>query len=484
MTTKLLLKVSLLSLIFCVNGQFKHFPVQAGRPDSPSNVRQQQQPARPRPVPVQVDEQENEVIPAPLNRNRGRGRARGTQNTAQETPQRAQRVQEPSQRAQRIQESSQRAQRVQETPQRPLRGRVPERIREVQQTTNLRVETSRVPERRPDPRSNQANIPAPAVETKQRQRIRIRPKPTEAPQAAPPSTPRARQRTQEPQPAVSVTTQKPTPVTTNDASKQTFGQSLSGIFDPSQLTVFGDNRVSPVRQETPQQQFRMPEIPKIRTLTGPKIVSRPAPAAAVDIRQDIDQGFLPVQELVREEPARAVPVSAPQKPVQQVQPFTHFQQQPAQPRPIPFQTQPQPAVPQQLNRQLQPDVPQQLNRQPQPSVPQQQPQPSFATQQLSRQPQPAVPQQLSRLPQPAVPQQLTRQQAQPEIRQPQPIPFQTRPKTPRQLVPQRQKFQPAPSSAPQQQASSDFFKDSLFSQPIEIPSNANGASFSYEAILG
>mgnify|MGYP007048342655 CR=1 FL=1 len=301
-----------------------------------------------------------------------------------------------------------------------------------------------------------------------------------------------------------MTTPRPTPVSSNDASKQTFGQSLSGIFDPSQLTVFGENRVSPV---TPQQQFRMPEIPKIRTLTGPKIVSRPAPASAA-IRQDIDQGFLPVQELVREEPARAVPVSAPQKPVQQVQPFTHFQQQPAQPRPIPFQTQPQPAVPQKLNRQPQPAVPQQLsrqpqpavpqqlsrqpqpavpqqlNRQPQPSMPQQQPQPSFAPQQLSRQPQSAVPQQLSRLPQPAVPQQLTRQQAQPEIRQPQPIPFQTRPKTPRQLVPQRQQSQPDASSPPQQQASSDFFKNTLFSQPFEIPSNANGASFSYEAILG
>ena len=147
MTTKLLLKVSLLSLIFCVNGQFKHFPVQAGRPDSPTNVRQQQQPARPRPVPVQVDQQENEVIPAPVNRNRGRGRARGTQNTVQETPQRpqrvqespqrAQRVQEAPQRAQRVQEAPQRAQRVQETPQRP-RGRVPERNREAQQTNNLR----------------------------------------------------------------------------------------------------------------------------------------------------------------------------------------------------------------------------------------------------------------------------------------------------------------------------------------------------------
>merc|ERR1711862_466955 len=158
------------------------------------------------------------------------------------------------------------------------------------------------------------------------------------------------------------------------------------------------------------------------------------------------------------EPARAVPVSAPQKPVQQVQPFTHFQQQqPAQPRPIPFQTQPQPAVPQPP------------------------PQPSFTPQQLNRQPQPAVPQQLNRQPQPSVPQQLNRLLPQPEIRQPQPIPFQTRPKTPRQLVPQRQPSQAKPA---QQQASSDFFKDSLFSQPIEIPSNSNGASFSYEAILG
>ena len=130
MTTKLLLKVSLLSLIFCVNGQFKHFPVQAGRPDSPTNVRQQQetpqrpqrvQPSRPRPAPALVDVEENEVIPPPVNRNRGRGRSRGAQNTVQ-----------------RVQETPQRPQRVQETPQRPQRGRVPERSREVPQTTNLR----------------------------------------------------------------------------------------------------------------------------------------------------------------------------------------------------------------------------------------------------------------------------------------------------------------------------------------------------------
>merc|ERR1712045_161028 len=82
---------------------------------------------------------------------------------------------------------------------------------------------------------------------------------------------------------------------------------------------------------------------------------------------------------------------------------------------------------------------------------------------LNRQPQPAVPQQLNRQPQPSVPQQLNRLQPQPEIRKPQPIPFQTRPKTPRQLVPQRQTSQPQPA---QQQASSDFFKDTLFSQPI------------------
>ena len=137
MTTKLLLKVSLLSLIFCVNGQFKHFPVQAGRPDSPTNVRQQP-PARPRPAPELVDVEENEVIPPPVNRNRGRGRSRGAQNTVQrvqETSKRPQRVQETPQRPQRVQETPQ---RVQESPQRPQRGRVPERSREVAQTTNLR----------------------------------------------------------------------------------------------------------------------------------------------------------------------------------------------------------------------------------------------------------------------------------------------------------------------------------------------------------
>ena len=138
MTTKLLLKVSLFSLIFCVNGQFKHFPVQAGRPDSPTNVRQQQQPGRPRPgPPVLGDVEENEVIPPPVSRNRGRGRSRGAQNAVQETPQRPQRVQETPQRPQRVQETPQRPQRVQETPQRPQRGRIPERSREVPQT-NLR----------------------------------------------------------------------------------------------------------------------------------------------------------------------------------------------------------------------------------------------------------------------------------------------------------------------------------------------------------
>ena len=354
------------------------------------------------------------------------------------------------------------------------------------------------------------------MEQKQRQRIRIRPKPTEAPQAAPPSTPRTRVRTPEPRtPDVPVTTpspRRPTPVTTqrptlsssDAASKQTFGQSLSGIFDPAQLTVFGDNRVSLVRQETPQQQFRMPDIPKVRTLAGPKIVSRPVEIS--DVSQDIDQQrFLPVQELVREEPRPAA-----QKPVQQVQPFTHFQAQQqqtaTQPRPLPFQAQPaipqpQPAVPQQpqvLNRQPQPAVPQPAVPQPQqisrsqPAIPQpqqiiRQSQPAVPQpQQIPRQPKPALPQpqpsftaqQFNRQqPQPAVPQPQLNRQPQPEIRQPQPIPFQTRPATPRQLA------LPQPST-PQQQASSDFFKDTLFSQPIEIPSNAGGASFSYEAILG
>ena len=196
--------------------------------------------------------------------------------------------------------------------------------------------------------------------------------------------------------------------------------------------------------------FRMPDIPKLRTLTGPKVVSSNRKSvASSDIRQDNDPGFLAVQELVREE-SPVTAGSAPQHPVQQVQPFTHFQ---AQPGPSSFQ--PQPAVPQ-----PQPAVPQ-----PQPAVPQRT-QPSFSPQPLNRQP-------------PV--------ERQPDIRQPQPIPFQTRPApgprpaAPRQLVlPARQQ----PSPLLEQQAASDFFKDTLFTQPIEIPTNDGGASFSYEAILG
>merc|ERR1712241_877514 len=115
--------------------------------------------------------------------------------------------------------------------------------------------------------------------------------------------------------------------------KQTLGQSLSGIFDPSQLTVFSE---APVREEprfisqdTPQQQFSMPVIPKMRILPAPKIVSAAKPdEGASDIKQEVDQRFLPVQELVREEQQQVLPLNIESRP-----------QQP-NPRPIPFKKQP------------------------------------------------------------------------------------------------------------------------------------------------
>ena len=107
----------------------------------------------------------------------------------------------------------------------------------------------RVPERRPDPRRGES----PAAETKQRQRIRIRPKPT-SPSPAPAIT---RARTPEPVRTVT-TTRRPPPASDNEV-KQTFGQSLSGIFDPSQLTVFGDTRLTPAREE-PRVQIAQPQF--------------------------------------------------------------------------------------------------------------------------------------------------------------------------------------------------------------------------------
>merc|ERR1712079_204357 len=133
---------------------------------------------------------------------------------------------------------------------------------------------------------------------------------------------------------------------------------------------------------------------------------------------------------VKEEQQQVLPLNIESRPQQTPQPFTAFQAQPQQPnpRPIPFKTQP-------------------------------------AIQQPS-----SMPQQVIR-PQPPV-------QRQPEIRPPQPIPFQTRP------APATPAARPAAAQPPQ--TSTDLFQDrpSLFSQPIDIPTNAGGASFSYEAILG
>ena len=296
------------------------------------------------------------------------------------------------------------------------------------------------------------------VTTTQRTRIRIRPKAPAVTESTPTTRPRQRNET----PTVKttrpseITTMKPlepkkavprnrVPPTIQEEPKQTLGQSLSGIFDPSQLTVFSE---APVREEprfisqdTPQQQFSMPVIPKMRILPAPKIVSAAKPdEGASDIKQEVDQRFLRVQELVREEPQQVLPLNIESRPQQPPQPFTAFQAQPQQPnpRPIPFKT--QPAI-----------------QQPS-SIPQQSPAPAPLPQQVIR-PQPPV-------------------QRQPEIRPPQPIPFQTRP------APATPAARPAAAQPPQ--TSTDLFQDrpSLFSQPIDIPTNAGGASFSYEAILG
>ena len=96
MTLKLLLEIAFFSVILSVNGQFQHFPVQSGRPDS-QNVRPQysrtvsrpKPPSPPPPPPPpaasfvadQFNEVEREVPSTPVNRNRGRGRTRGSQST-------------------------------------------------------------------------------------------------------------------------------------------------------------------------------------------------------------------------------------------------------------------------------------------------------------------------------------------------------------------------------------------------------------------
>jgi len=450
MTLKLLLEIAFFSVILSVNGQFQHFPVQSGRPDSqnvrPQSSRTVSRPKPPSPPPPppppaasfvadQFNEVEREVPSTPVNRNRGRGRTRGSQSTPK--------VNQDDNRTQRI--------------------RVPERNKVPSAT---RSQSVRVPERRPQPEPTTTTTP-------QRPRIRIRPKTQEVAEA--PSNIRQRQRTEiitaRPPPREPVT--QPAPVTArnrvpiqDEQSKQTFNQALSGIFDPSSLTVFSDNKIAPVReeprfisQEIPQQQFQIPQVSRIRTLAEPKVVNAASNSVdQSDIKQELDQTFVPVQELAREKQNGATTFQQPAS-----SPFSVFQANPTQPtlKPIPFQAQPQ----------FQQEI-----RQPQP-IP-------FNTR-------PAVPAPVPSRPAP-VP-----QRPAPIPQRPAPVPQRPAPVPQRQApvpqkpapIPQRTTSfsqPPAPVPTPQQTTPTDIFegRPSLFSQPIEIPSDAGGASFSYEAIIG
>ena len=198
---------------------------------------------------------------------------------------------------------------------------------------------------------------------------------------------------------------------------------------------------------------------RIRTLAEPKVVNAASNSVdQSDIKQELDQTFVPVQELAREKQNGATTLQQPAS-----SPFSVFQANPTKPtlKPIPFQAQPQ----------FQQEI-----RQPQP-IP-------FNTR-------PAVPAPVPSRPAP-VP-----QRPAPIPQRPAPVPQRPAPVPQRQApvpqkpapIPQRTTSfsqPPAPVPTPQQTTPTDIFegRPSLFSQPIEIPSDAGGASFSYEAIIG
>ena len=201
---------------------------------------------------------------------------------------------------------------------------------------------------------------------------------------------------------------------------------------------------------------------RIRTLAEPKVVNAASNSVdQSDIKQELDQTFVPVQELAREKQNGATTFQQPAS-----SPFSVFQANPTQPtlKPIPFQAQPQfqqeIRQPQPIPFNTRPAVPAPVPSRPAP-VPQR--------------PAP-IPQRPAPVPQRPAP--VPQRQA-PVPQKPAPIPQRTTSfSQPPAIVPQR--------PTPQQTTSTDIFegRPSLFSQPIEIPSDAGGASFSYEAIIG
>ena len=289
---------------------------------------------------------------------------------------------------------------------------------------------------------------------------------------------------------------------------RTLDQSFSGVIDPSTLTVFGDNSISPGRsqprlisQDIPQQQFQIPEVSKIRKLPDPKVV--PEQDVKIVSDKESDQEFVEIPKLIRkseltEQQHQPAVVQTPprvQQPLAQPRPFVAFQANEQPSRPTQFQA--QPAIPQQKSSfqsfPAKPSSPQQPERA-QTVARNPLPQSSFQSFPVK----PATPQQPNRTKftsqqavsqKPAAP--FVPSRAQPEVRQPQPIPFQTIPAVQPRQQPQQpaqplQQRQPTPIRATQQQTSNDIFegRPSLFSQPIEIPASQGGASFSYEAVLG
>ena len=191
---------------------------------------------------------------------------------------------------------------------------------------------------------------------------------------------------------------------------------------------------------------------RIRTLAEPKVVNAASNSVdQSDIKQELDQTFVPVQKLAREKQNGATTFQQPAS-----SPFSVFQANPTQPtlKPIPFQAQPQ----------FQQEI-----RQPQP-IP-------FNTRPAVPAPVPSRPAPVPQRPAP-IP-----QRPAPVPQRPAPVPQKPAP------IPQRTTSfsqPPAPVPTPQQTTPTDIFegRPSLFSQPIEIPSDAGGASFSYEAIIG
>merc|ERR1712048_811889 len=296
-------------------------------------------------------------------------------------------------------------------------------------------------------------------------------------------------------------------------AKRTFGQSLSGVFDPDSITVFGVSRDQP--RLLPQ--FEVPDVSNMRRLPEPRVVAisevrdipefsnvRNLPEPRIVQQKVPKQQKLEVKQeprlTVSAQPVREVPVATLQQSSGPAQPlrFTFFQAKPeggnsavspASPQtfnPPPTSFQAVPAVRQE------PSTPE--RRPPPPPIPTFQAQPAIRPEPMAPEtrrppppptttfqaqpairPEPRAPE--TRRPPPPPTTTFQAQPRVPEIRRPEPIPFQARPVSP------SSQRQTQPVSAGEE----NFFRGGqpLFSQPIEIPAEANGgASFSYEAIVG